>query len=119
MDGLAVLQRLGRGTVIPELVDALARTAEEVVATGKPGQVTLTLKVSTKSIGDPFVAVEETIARSSPKRDARGAYFFAVEGELHRDDPRQARIDFRSIDRDTGEIREPDDAAAAVREVTP
>lgn len=119
MDGLAILQRLGRGTVIPDLTDALNKTAEEVVATGKPGTVTLTLKVSTKSIGDPFVAIEESIARSAPKKDPRGAFFFAVEGGLHREDPRQSQIDFRTVDRETGEIRDRDDLAVAVREVTP
>lgn len=119
MDALAILQRLAGGNLIREVVDALATTAEEVVATGKPGTVTLTLKVSTKNQGDPFVIVEETLARAAPKKDARGAYFFAVDGELHRDDPRQTRIDFRTVDRDTGEVRAAGDVAATVREVTP
>ena len=117
MDGLAVLQRLGRGTVIPELVEALTRTAQEVVDTGKAGTVTLTLKVSTKSIGDPFVIIEETIARSAPKKDPRAAFFFAVDGAFYADDPRQASLDFREVDRQPGEIREPGLAGASVRQV--
>lgn len=116
MDSLAVLQRLANGRLIDELVAALATTAEEVVKTGKPGTVSLTLKVSTRGPSDPFVMVEETIARSAPKKDARGAFFFAVDGELHREDPRQAELDFRTIDRETGEIRERG-AATTMREV--
>lgn len=116
MDALAILQRLGRGSVISELTEALVRTAEEVVETGKPGTVTLTLKVANKAVGDTFVSVEETVARSSPKRDPRGTFFFVRDGALFKDDPYQATMPLRSIDVETGEIREPGDAAA-VREV--
>jgi hypothetical protein len=106
MDALGTLQRLANGKLIEEVYDALARTAEEVVATGKSGTVTVTLKVSTKNQGDPFVIVEEVIARSAPKKDPRGAYFFALDGELHKSDPRQTRLEFRTVDHETGEVRE-------------
>ena len=107
MDALAVVQRLGSGRLLDELREALAATAEEVVATGKPGTVTVTLKVSNKGQGDPLVMVDEVVSRASPKRDPRGAYFFALDGELHREDPRQQVMEFRSIDTTTGEVREP------------
>lgn len=119
LDALAILQRLGRGSVIHELTDALTRTAEEAVETGKPGTVTLTLKVSTKAIGDRFITVEEQVARTSPKRDPRGTFFWVVDGELFKDDPHQAAMPLRSIDLDTGEIREGAGAPAHVREVVP
>lgn len=106
MDALSTLQRLASGKLMDELYEALAKTADEVVVTGKTGTVTLTLKVSTKNQGDPFVIVEETIARSAPKKDPRGAYFFALDGELHKSDPRQTRLEFRTVDHETGEVRE-------------
>ena len=106
MDALATLQRLGSGRLLEDLHEALLVAAQEVVDTGKPATVTVTLKVSNKSQGDPMVIVDETVSRSSPKRDPKGAFFFAVDGELHRDDPRQPRMDFRSVDPSTGEIRE-------------
>ena len=97
MDALAVLQRLSGGQLIPDLAEALVLTADEVVNTGKPGTVTLTLKVSTKRAGDVVVVIDETIARRSPQRDPRGAYFYAVEGGLHSQDPRQTVMDLRVI----------------------
>ena len=107
MDPLATLQRLGQGRLMEELAEALALTAAEVVATGKPGTVTLTLKVSNHGVGDVMVAVEEKLDRKAPTKDARGAFFFAWDGELHKNDPRQPQMDFRTVtDRETGEIRE-------------
>lgn len=108
MDALGILQRLGAGRLLAELGEALAVTAEEVVATGKPGTVTVSLKVSTKSQGDPLIIVDEIVSRASPRRDPRGAYFFALDGGLYKDDPRQTHMEFRTIDPETGEIREPE-----------
>lgn len=106
MDALSVLRRLGTGRLLEDLADSLAVTAAEVVETGKPGVVTLTLKVSNKSQGDPLVVVDEVVSRRSPKLDPRGAFFFAVEGGLYKEDPRQVRMEFREVDAGTGEIRE-------------
>lgn len=109
MDALAVVQRLGGGKLLEELNEALAKTASEVVETGKPGVVTIQLKVSSKAQGDPMVFVEETISRAAPKKDPRAAYFFALQGELHKTDPRQPQMEFRAVDVLTGELRETDD----------
>ena len=108
MDGLGIIRRLGSGYLIEQLAEALATTAEEVVATGRPGTVTLTLKISTENQGDPMVIVRETIGRKAPCRDPKGAYFFALDGDLHHDDPRQTRMEFRAVDMDsdTGEVRD-------------
>lgn len=106
MDALSVLMRLGSGRLLDELHDALVVTAEEVVNTGKPGTVTVTLKVSNKCQGDPLVMVDEIVSRSAPKKDPRGSVFYAINGGLHRDDPRQVKMEFRTVDRETGEIKE-------------
>lgn len=106
MDALAVIQRLGSGRLLEELVDALNITAEEVVATGKPGVVRLTLKVSNQAQFDPMIFINEQVSRSAPKKDPRGAMFFALEGELFREDIRQGELDFRTVDTGMGEIRQ-------------
>lgn len=116
MNALAILQRLASGRLVEELAEALTVTAQEVVATGKPGTVTLTLKVSTKGQGNPLVVVEETIARAAPRRDPRGAIFYAIDGGLHRDDPRQPHLEFRTVDHATGEIRDSNGGDYAERE---
>ncbi len=106
MNALAVLQRLGTGQLLEDLHAALVATAEEVVATGKPGKVTLTLTLTNKNQGDPLLIIDETVSRTIPKKDAKGAIFWAIDGELHRDDPRQEVMDFRTVDTRTGEIRQ-------------
>ena len=116
MDALGILQRLGQGRLIEELADALVSVADEVVATGKGGSVTLTLTLSTREQGDAMVQIEEKIARKTPTKAARGAFLFAVHGELHAQDPRQTRMSFREVDRPTPDQRELDDVAPTVRE---
>lgn len=103
--------------MLEELEEALNKAATEVVETGKPASVTLALKISTKSPGDPMVIIDETVSRSVPKRAPRGAVFFAVDGELHREDPRQTRMEFRTVDTTTGEIREPQTREKVEREI--
>lgn len=116
MDPLNVLQGLGRGRLLEELTAALASVADEVVQTGKPGSVTLTLKLSTQEQGDPMVQIIETIARKTPTKAARGAIVFAIEGWLYSKDPRQGELQFREVERPTADQRELDDAAPIVRE---
>ena len=100
MDPLAVLQRLGSGHLLDDLHEALTETAQDVVATGRPGRVTLTLTISTKRKDDPLVTVDESISRASPraKSDPLGAIFWALDGALHREDPRQLPLDFRVVE---------------------
>ncbi len=108
MDALAVLQRLGSGHLLEEIHDALIVTAGEVVATGKPGKVTITLAITTRNQGDPLITIDEVVSRTAPKKDARGALLYCLNGDLHREDPRQLPMDFRTVDRETGEIRSVD-----------
>lgn len=105
MDALAILQRLGSGQLLDDLRDALVATAEEVVQTGNAGKVTLTITMTTKSQGDVLIMVDETVSRTVPKADPKGAFFYMVGGSLHREDPRQSPLDFREVDTSTGELR--------------
>lgn len=117
LDSLGTLQRLGGGHMIEELCEALVATAEEVVATKKTGSVSLTLKI-TKSIGEELaVIITETIKRSSPARGERGAMFFALDGQLHREDPRQIKMELRAVDGQS-ELRVSEDRGIQVREAT-
>ena len=118
MDPLSTLQRLGQGRLIEELHQALVATAEEVRETGKPGAVTLTLKVSNAAQGEPMMVITDQITRKSPSKAPRSAFLYAVDGELHREDPRQTRMEFRAVDVTSGEIIEPTDHAPEIREVS-
>lgn len=114
MDGLHVLERLGGGHLIDEIHAALLDVSEEVVATGKPGTVTVTIKVSHPKNADALLVVmDEEVKRSMPKTDPRGAMFYAHETELHERDPRQPALpEFRMVSDETArEFRELDDDA--------
>lgn len=119
MDALNVIQRLGGGHLIDELADAIVKVSEEAVATGKPGQVTLKLKISHPQKGyEPLVVVvEDQITLTWPKQDGLGAMFFVHEGDLHRDDPRQTSFELREVQRDEPEIRRAAEEAAEQRKV--
>jgi hypothetical protein len=111
MDGLHVIERLGGGHLIDEIHAALLDVSEEVVATGKPGSVTITIKVSHPKNADALLVVmDEEVKRSMPKNDPRGAMFYAHETELHERDPRQATLpEFRVVDEGGNkEFRTPD-----------
>ncbi len=107
MDVISVLQRVGSGRVLERLEDAINAASADVVETGNPATVTLVLKISTKAQGDVLTMVDGTVGRSVPKKAPVGAYFYVVDGELYKDDPRQAELEgFRTVDRETGEVRE-------------
>lgn len=117
MDALGTIARLANGHLLDDLADALERVAAEVAETGKPGSVSL--KLAVKPLGEPgnpMIAVEEEIGRTPPKRPTRGAIFYAVDGGLHRDDPRQTRLPFRAVAADEGDVREETGGAPTVRE---
>lgn len=105
MDPLAILNRIGRGRLLEELTEALAQVADEVVATGKAGSVTLSLKVSTREQGDEMVTITESIGRKLPARAARGGYLYAVDGGLYATDPRQLELPMRVVDQPAAELR--------------
>jgi hypothetical protein len=115
MDALTAVARIGRGTLLEQVYAALLVVAEDVVATGKPGEVTIKLKVSQPTRSEPQVIVAETVTRKPPTVDPLGAVFFAVEGEFHRTDPRQPTLDLRAVAGEA-EVRTPEDPGTSVRD---
>ncbi len=116
MDALGVIQRLGGGRLMELLAAALTEVAQSVVLTEKPGSVTLTLKLA-KVASQDAVIVTEAIKQGLPVAASRGALFYAVgDGALHLEDPRQTVMEFRTVDVETGEIRELPATQRAARE---
>jgi hypothetical protein len=104
MDALSVLQKLGTKRFIDELAEQLAEVGTEVAQTRKKGKVTVTFTLSPGADDGVSLVVSEEIKRTPPVKGARGAYFFAVDGELHDADPRQPQMEFREVNRITGEV---------------
>jgi hypothetical protein len=97
MDPLSTLQNLGGGQMLEDLYEALQLTASEVVITGNQGAVTVSFKLTNQGIGDVAVQVDPSIKRSPPSRNMRGTFFFAMNGDLYRDDPRQQAMQFHEV----------------------
>lgn len=116
LDTLDILRRLGRGETLHDLAAALTSVATEVVETGQPGEVTLKLKLTTREQGDTMVQISDSITRKTPTPASRGQYLFAYQGWLYSEDPQQAKLPFRAVDRPEPEQRQLDDAAPLVRE---
>lgn len=110
------INQLAGGYLLERLAEALVEVSAEVAQIGQPGAVSLKLAVKRVGDGTPEVVIEETITRTAPKRKPRGAILWAVDGGLHQDDPRQPRLDLRSIDRVDPETRRVDDSAPITRE---
>jgi hypothetical protein len=118
MDALSVFMRLGGGRLLEELADALQRVSDDVTQTGTAGAVSLKLAVKPLGrVGDVEVAIEETISVSPPKRQPHAVIFYAVDGVLHGDDPRQAKLPFRAVETAGSAARDTETAAPAAREV--
>lgn len=118
MNPLEVLQKLGSGDLIEQIYEALVGVSTEVAATGKPGVVTVTLKVSHPKGSDPqLVVVDEDVKRTLPKTEAKGAMFFALEQALFSRDPRQPALPaFRVMEDASSVTREPEQPTETVRE---
>lgn len=114
MDSLSVLQRLGTHRFIDELAATIAEVGTEVAQTRKKGKVTVTFTLSPGADDGVSLVVAEEIKRTPPVKSPRGAYFFALDGELHDGDPRQPTMDFREVDRRTGEVVTVDGSSTVV-----
>jgi hypothetical protein len=104
MDALSIIQRLGTHRFIDELAATIAEVAEDCALTRKKGSVTVKFAISPGADDGVSVVVNEEIKRTPPVRNSRGAYFFALDGELHATDPRQTPMEFREVEKLDGRV---------------
>ncbi|ORE94118.1 hypothetical protein ATO13_08591 [Stappia sp. 22II-S9-Z10] len=86
-----VLREMHRGEFYDEVTDELGQLVEAVQETGKPGVLTLKIRVSPNSAGTVKVAGD---VKASLPQQPRGESLFFVSGTggLVRHDPRQSDI---------------------------
>jgi hypothetical protein len=89
-----VLLDIRGGDVIAELTDQLREVVQRVRDTGRPGSISLTLKVKNASKGaGAALLIEDDIKVKLPVAEKGTTILFATdEGELQRNDPRQPRL---------------------------
>lgn len=99
MDSLAIVQRLTGGEFLDRFAAALIEISERVVVTGNKGSVTVVVKIEQFEEKEPTVVLEATIKTAPPAASPRATMFFAVDGELSREDPRKPELPgFRTVD---------------------
>lgn len=104
------LRELRAGTTLEELGGELAKLVAAVKATGKAGQITLTLKIKPpKKGGMAYLLIEDSISVKEPKLDKSDTVFFPIaDNGLSRQDPSQSELPFgrsrTTVDGAAGEI---------------
>lgn len=96
-----VLSGMKRGEVLSDLDEALKDIVQAVQATGKPGTITLKLKISPDGESNnqsPLYKVEDDISIKKPRKGRGPSRFFGdEEGNLLRNDPKQTEMKFEEI----------------------
>lgn len=89
-----VLGDIRNGDVIAELTETLREVVTRVRETGRPGSLTLTLKVKNASKGaGAALVIQDDIKFKLPTVERGETFLFATEdGQLQRNDPRQPRL---------------------------
>lgn len=88
-----ILRDIRRGRVVDAASEQLATIVRGVIATGKPGELTLKLSIKPQGKGDNAVVITTKLTGKEPRDDLPEAIFFADEaGDLLREDPTQTRM---------------------------
>jgi len=92
------VQEQRRGALHQELSEHLAETVNAVMEHAKAGQVTIVLKI--KPAGDGMVQIFDEVKVRLPEGEKPPSIFFVDErGNVQRQDPRQAELPLRNIER--------------------
>lgn len=111
------ISALRYGTLATELSSKLQELVGACSATGRGGALALTLKLKPGKGGQ--IEVLDELKLTLPKEEKGTTLLFATpDNALQREDPRQLSLQgLRTVDRDTGEIREVPTEAGEVRQV--
>lgn len=96
-----------RGGLNDDLTLALQDVVQAVRAVDKPGKLILELSIAPSGSGRK-VMVTPTIKTKVPEADPESSIFFVDDaGRLHKDDPFQGKLDFKSVPpEETGKVRQ-------------
>jgi hypothetical protein len=87
---LNTMQRHRGGKDLADVSLRLSEAVAAVASTGKPGSVTLTIKVKPAKRGQNAVVVETDLKAKVPSIEPEASFWFATpEGSLQTEDPRQ------------------------------
>lgn len=91
------LGELNRGAALEDADAALARVVAAVQETGRPGSLTIKIKVEPAEIADNALMLTPEISAKEPGPKRPQSMFFVDGGKLSRTDPRQPELQFTAI----------------------
>jgi hypothetical protein len=104
---LETLRELRAGQTLDELADELQCLVAAVRATGKPGELTLKLKVKPpKKSTSEYLTIEDSVTTKTPRLEREDTLFFTTaDNNLTRRNPRQPDLPLQGyVDTETGEV---------------
>jgi hypothetical protein len=81
------------GALNVELSEGLAKLAESVSATQKPGYITLKITVKPTGSEPPTVSVSDALLVKTPETHTEHIYYVDTSGSLVRSDPNQLSLE--------------------------
>lgn len=94
----SVLRNQRKGVMAADLSDKLAELTRAVCAYGKPGKITLTLKLNPASGDGTALSIADEIEIKPPTAPKPNSIFFTTEdGQLLREDPAQKELELKVV----------------------
>ena len=88
-----IMSQIRGGYALSEAGKKLDELVKAVSATGKPGEVTFTIKVAPDKSDDTIVTLKPSIKAKIPERGfSEGAFFVGPDGRLTKEDPKQTSM---------------------------
>ncbi len=103
------IAHLGKGTTDDELTQELAELVRDIKTHRAGGTITLELKLKPILAGHEveLIDIVPSIKVKKPKAQRLSTRMFATyDGDLLRNDPDQGDLDLKTVDTDTGEIKQ-------------
>lgn len=99
-----VVRELAAGQTYNELTDVLGQIVAGVIKQRRPGSLTLKLKIMPN--GENSVRITDAVDAKIPASPRSDTVFFAEAGALVREDPRQAKMELRSVETERKPLKE-------------
>lgn len=102
-----LIRDINDGKLADELIQGLAEVVAACLATGKPGAITLSLKLKPGKGGSTVMTIEHDTKVKAPEFERPQQFFFIAQGNtLVTENPEQMRLPFREVvNTETGEIK--------------
>lgn len=94
----SVLRNQRKGVMATELSDKLQSLTRAVMATGKPGSITIKLKLTPAMADGAALSVTDNIETKLPEAPKPNSIFYTTdEGQLVRENPEQRKLNFEVV----------------------